>query len=403
LKAIILAAGKGTRMLPLTETRPKPLVHVCGKPFLYYLLENIRKAGFKEIGIVAGYKIEKIKEFLKEYEIDATVIKQPKQLGTGHATLWAEKFVDKDDFIVLMGDNLYSTDDIKAVGESEANFAIGAMEHKEPQKYGCLVTEAGFLKEIVEKPERKVSNLINVALYKFSAEIFKVLKKIPKSARGEYEVTDAISEMCAKERFKVHRIEGYWLDFGYPWDILSVNEFLVKRLPNRIMGDMSEKANIMGNVYIEEGATVKAGSFIVGPVYIGTGCEIGPNCLIRNYTSLSKGVKVGSASEVKNSVVMPKSKIPHHNYVGDSIIGENCNFGSGTKVANLRHDGKNVRITVNTKRMDSGRKKFGCIMGDNVRTGINASIMPGVKIGSNAMIYPSVVVYKDVKEGERRK
>jgi len=401
LKAVILAAGKGTRMLPLTETRPKPLIHVCGKPFLYYLMENLKKAGLDEIGIVAGYKIKMIKDFLKEYGLEATIIEQKKQLGTGHAVLQAEGFVGKDNFVVVAGDHLHSIDDIKAVAETEGNYALAGLEHDEPQKYGCLVTKNGLLEEIVEKPERKVSNLVNVSLYKFSPDIFKVLKKIPKSARGEYEVTDAISKICSKEEFRVHIMEGYWLDFGYPWDILNVNEFLVKRLPNKIMGEVSDKANVMGNIYIEKGAVVKAGSFIVGPVYIGPDCEIGPNCLIRNYTSLSRGVKVGSASEVKNSIVMPGSRIPHHNYVGDSIVGEECNFGSGTKVANLRHDRKNVRLTVQGKRMDSGLKKFGCVLGDNVKTGINASIMPGVKIGSNALVYPGVVVYKDVKKGEK--
>jgi NDP-sugar pyrophosphorylase family protein len=143
-----------------------------------------------------------------------------------------------------------------------------------------------------------------------------------------------------------------------------------------------------GKVSIGQYTVVRSGSYIVGPVIIGQDCAIGPNCYIRPYTSIGDGCHIGSAVEVKNSIIMKDSKIPHHNYVGDSIIGEECNFGAGTKIANLRFDKKNIRIA----GIDTKRRKLGAIIGDRVETGINAGINVGSIIGNNTQIGPGAIV-----------
>ena len=131
MKTIILAAGKGTRMLPLTETIPKVLVEVNGKPFLYYVFKTLHKAGLKDLALVVGYKKEQIEAFLKEYNFKAELIEQKEQLGTGHAVLQAKEFVNNEDFIVISGDNLYPVKDIKKIKNKDDFHYIGGLEVEE--------------------------------------------------------------------------------------------------------------------------------------------------------------------------------------------------------------------------------------------------------------------------------
>ena len=226
MKAVILAAGKGIRMLPLTENVPKVLVEVKGKPFLSYVIENLKKAGITELGIIVGYKKEKIIQFLEENNIQATIIEQKEQLGTGHAVLQARNFCGNDNFIVLGGDNLFSVDDLLSVKTDDQFCYVIGKEVEEWQKYGVLVVEDENLVKIVEKPQDFVGKLINIGLYKFTSEIWNALDKIELSPRGEYELTDAISILAEQRKVKVKQLINYWLDLGCKEDIAKIEKFL---------------------------------------------------------------------------------------------------------------------------------------------------------------------------------
>ena len=164
---------------------------------------------------------------------------------------------------------------------------------------------------------------------------------------------------------------------------------------------MEDGVHTRGPVIIAKGAVVKSGSYLEGPVLVGEGSVVGPSSYLRPYTSLGQNVKVGAGCEVKNSVIMDNAKIPHLSYVGDSIIGEDSSLGAGTITANLRFDEAHVSSRIKGLVLDSGRKKLGAILGDNVRTGINVSIFPGVKIGAGAWIGPGTIVREDVLSGAR--
>lgn len=181
-----------------------------------------------------------------------------------------------------------------------------------------------------------------------------------------------------------YEIIKYWLDLTYPWDLLTANESVISDFKPLNLGTVEENVTIKGNVLIGKSTVVRAGSYIIGPVIIGDNCEIGPNCFIRPATSIGNNCHVGAACEVKNSVIMNETKIPHLNYVGDSVIGEDCNLGAGTKIANLRLDKKDIRI----EEIDTRRQKLGAIIGDKVQTGINACINVGTMIGNNTFIGP---------------
>jgi dTDP-glucose pyrophosphorylase len=226
MKAVVMCAGKGTRMLPLTEKTQKVLIPINGKPFLYYLLTNLEKAGIDDVLLVVGHLKEQFPKFLQEYGFHAETIEQLEQLGTAHAVLHAERFVERESFLVMGGDNLWSVQDIKQAMIRDTYTYVTGKKHRNPERYGVLVEKDGFLVDMPEKPKVFISDLINTGLYKFTPEIFSAIRQIKKSERGEYELNDAIKLLASKRKVRVLRVRGYWKDFGCPQDIPKLEEFL---------------------------------------------------------------------------------------------------------------------------------------------------------------------------------
>lgn len=393
LQAVILAAGEGTRMRPLTYTRPKVMLPIANKPILEHLIENLAKAGIKDIVLVVGYKDETIRSHFGDgdkFGVKIHYVTQRKQLGTAHALKSAVHVIDVD-FIMLNGDNIVGCEDIKKIAAYDC--AVGVREVDRPQDFGVVRTENGKVVDIIEKPEVPPSNLINAGVYKFKEDFLEFLDKTPLSKRGEYEITDTIL-LAIKEGFEFEAVKiNEWIDIGYPWDLLRANEFMLEKLSETVIeGEVEQGVHIKGNAIIGEGTIVRSGSYIIGPVIIGRNCILGPNCFIRPYTSIGDNCHIGAFVEVKNSIIMRNTNVPHLNYVGDSIIGENCNLGAGTKIANLRLDYREVKATAKKNKISTGRRKFGAVIADNVKTGINVSINVGTMIGNDVFIAPGAVV-----------
>ena len=226
MKAVIMAAGKGTRMLPITESVPKVLIPIGGVPFLKLVIQRLQKAGITDIGIVTSYKSEMVKAFLDEEGIKATIIDQGEQLGTGHAIKVTRDFVNGENFVALGGDNLWSVHDIQSMIKEDDEWYVAAWTVTNPEKYGVLICEKSKLKKIVEKPSEFVGDLINSGLYKFTSDVFTTLDTIELSPRGEYELTDALTEGAATHKVHVIKLKDYWLDLGTLEDIPNVEEFL---------------------------------------------------------------------------------------------------------------------------------------------------------------------------------
>jgi dTDP-glucose pyrophosphorylase len=234
MKAVLLAAGKGTRLFPLTIDTPKVMVEVNGKPFLWYVLENLWLAGFDDIGLVIGYKKEKIETFVNEYKLHQplmkfTFIEQKEQLGTGNAVLCAKKFAGKDNFMVYSTDNLISVEDIRRLPMEEEFSYVMAMQVKFPERYGVLVHEGDWLKEIKEKTKEYHGNWVNAGIYKFTPDIFPLLEKVKISVRGEIELTDAVTMLAKLRKAKIMKLQEYWLDLGVKDDIPKIEAFLQRR------------------------------------------------------------------------------------------------------------------------------------------------------------------------------
>jgi len=394
-------------MRPLTFTKPKFLLPVAGKPALDHVLLLLKNADMDKIAMVVGYGREQI---VKRYGdgsrlgIKLRYLFQKKLLGTANAVSLAEDFVDGDRFLVMNGDTLVDQESLNAflkryeeIGSSK-NFGgvMGTIEVEEPEQFGIVFLKGGKVSEIVEKPKRIKSRLANAGIYVFDSKIFEAIKRTKKSKRGEYELTMSMKILINSGKAIYTSPLNLWADIGRPWDLLVANEYFSQGQRGEIRGKVEVGAYIEDNVYVGEGSRIRSGSYILGPTYIGKDCDIGPNCFIRPCTSIGDDVRIGNAVEVKNSIIMDHTSIGHLSYVGDSVIGSNCNLGAGTTIANLRLDEKPIKMEVGGKVVSSGRRKLGTIIADNVRTGINCTINVGVKIGPDSAVGPGAVVYEDV-------
>jgi len=395
MKAIVLVAGKGTRMEPLTSDCPKVMLQVANRPILEHILNAAIEAGIEGFVFITGYLEEQIKAHFgdgSKWGVSIEYVQQKEQLGTANAIGYARGHVEGA-FLVLNGDMLIGQEDLKSLVLRTEEAVICVKEVENPSDFGVLETENNKVVRIIEKPKNPPTNLANAGIYLFRESMFDFIDKTQLSVRKELEITDSIQMLIdSGAPVGYSPLTGRWIDIGYPWDLLKANEHLLKDLKGSCEGTVEPNATIKGEVAIGKGTLIRNGSYIEGPVVIGENCDIGPNCFIRPSTAIGNRARIGNAVEVKNTIVMEGTHVGHLSYVGDSVIGRRCNFGAGTKVANLRHDGKNIKVIMKSRILDSGRRKLGVIMGDDVHTGINTSINIGVIMEKGRVTLPGEVV-----------
>lgn len=393
MKAVILAAGRGTRMHPLTLTRAKCMLPLAGRPLLEHNLEQLRGL-VEEVIIVTGYLGEQIRDhFGDSYQgLKIRYAEQGEQKGTGHALMQAGDSL-KGRFLVMNGDDIYCRQDLEGCLKHE--LCIMAVGVENPGSFGVVKLNGKFLKGIEEKPQEPKSNLVNAGAYVLNDSVLD--RGAGESRRGEIELTGMVNSLAGREKIACEKVRGFWLPLGFPWNLLEANEFLLQRMENpNNMGKVGGHATIRGPVWVGGGTLIRSGAYIEGPVVIGGNCTIGPNCYIRPYTSLGNGCKIGNGVEVKNCVTGDNVSIGHISYFGDSVLGSNINVGAGTITANLKHNNENVRSAVNGKVLDTGRRKFGTVIGDGAHTGIHTSIYPGRKIWPGKSTLPGQIVRRDL-------
>lgn len=410
LKAIILSAGEGSRMRPLTLTKPKTMLPVAGKPIIQYNIESLRDNGITDILLIVSYKEEIVRNYFgdgSDFGVNISYKTQKDFLGTANAISYGEDFID-DSIIVLNGDIILDDEIIHEIIKKYNYLSPDTLmlltEVEDPSAFGVVEIENGNIKNIVEKPKREEapSNLVNAGIYIFNKDIFDKIRETEISERGEYEITDSVSLQIEDNKTVIgHKTSKDWIDVGRPWELIEVNEELIGKLKTEIKGTVEAGAVIHGEVFLDEGSVIKAGVYIEGNVYIGKNCDIGPNSYIRGSTYFGDNVHVGNAVEIKNSIIMENTNVSHLSYVGDSVIGSNCNIAAGTNIANLRFDNATIKTKIKNQKIDSGRRKLGAIIGDSVKTGINSSFSPGVKVGHNSTIGSGVLLYEDLPSDTR--
>lgn len=412
MRAIVLAAGEGKRMRPLTANKPKCMLPVANRPILEHLLLALHEAGVREATIVTGYKEAAVRARIDTgaalgMEIQYAVQRKP--LGTGDAVKAALaprgegqagprgerlRLAGKhgEPVLVVNGDLLLTPDSISRVLNAQGS-ALAAKHVHDARPYGALRVDGGKLARIDEKSAKPASGLINAGIYKLGPRVLGKLERLGKSQRGEVELTAAInSAVDSGENVNVVELREPWLDLGRPWHLLAANEFLLEGVKGSVKGVVQENVHIEGAAAVGKGTVLRSGTYIQGPVMIGEGCDIGPNCYIRASTVIGNRCRVGNAVEIKNSLLMDGAHVGHLSYVGDSVLGEGVNLGAGTITANLRHDDRNVLARWEGEKIDTGRRKFGCVLGDGVHTGIGTRLNVGIMLPAGAATQPGEVV-----------
>jgi bifunctional UDP-N-acetylglucosamine pyrophosphorylase/glucosamine-1-phosphate N-acetyltransferase len=370
-----------------------------------FILKTLAAAGIREVCIIIGFKGELMQSALgngAEYGLDIMYVRQPKWTGTASALNVAREAMGDEPFLALYGDLMVGQSCIDSVLERarECPKVMGVARVSDPSRYGIVELRGDRVMKIREKPLSKPAReaWVNSGIYVLDRDIFRSASGTSRSRRNEYELTTSLQRLIDDgQEIRAAAIPREdWMDIGRPWDLLEANEKVLMNFTPQVKGTVDPGCTIKGPVWLEDSALVKSGSCIEGPAYIGRRTTVGPNSRIRPCTSIGDDANVGTSCEIKNSIIMSGSKVPHLSYIGDSIIGENCNLGAGTITANIRLDEKPISLKMKGRVSSSGRRKLGTIMGDGVQTGINASIMPGVRIGPASLIGPGVVVYEDV-------
>ena len=404
MKVLFLCGGNGKRMLPLTED--KFLLKFVGTTLLEHQVHLALDAGLNKFVIVCNrqslLRVKAISESIPAASIEIGV--QEKPLGIANALQSVAPLLNEELLIInpndIFDETAYSTM-LESRRRYSATSRILGYRVKNYFPGGYLVTNIdGYLTDIVEKPGagNEPSDMVNMLVHEHSdpQELLSYIAQIKTDRDDVYEC--ALDAMCKDgKQIKVVSYTDTWHAIKYPWNILDSARFFLDRRESYISpsAQISSRAVIEGKVIIGDNARVLENAVIRGPVYIGPRTVIGNSSLIQDYSHVGADCVVGFATEIKGSYLGDGSWF-HMNYIGNSIVGEHCNFGAGTITANWRFDEQPISVIVNGSKLNTGMDKLGAIIGDNCRTGINVSIMPGVKIGPNSIIEPSVNLTEDV-------
>jgi glucose-1-phosphate thymidylyltransferase len=349
MKAVILAAGEGSRLWPFTYSKPKVMIPVANRPILEYVVRSLVSNGIDDIIIVVGYKKERIMTHFEDgrdfgARIDYAV--QKKQLGTAHALLSASKKI-KGDFLVLPGDNVIDSnvvEDLLSAGEGPCALIT---ESEIPSKYGVVQIREGKVTDIMEKPEEMVGNLISTGIYRLSSEAFTIVRS--QSRKGIHDLTSTMRELSTSSDVIALPTSGKWIDAVYPWDILKVNETVLRDVGERKSGKIEKNVAITGPVVIGDESLLRSGSYIHGPVVIGKGCEIGPGAVIYPSTSIGDNVRISANSIVEESVVMADATIGPGSHLSHCVIGEGTllrsRFSASSAIATMEIEGEFHKVS----------------------------------------------------------
>ena len=372
------------------------MLPVGNKPFMEHVILALAANDVKDLYVVVGYQKEKIMNHFEDgvhYGVEITYIEQKELLGTAHALGMAKPFI-KDDFLVVNGDNLIDERSVRDLVSAEGKNVILAVLRSHTGDYGVLTVEQQRVKRIIEKPGRPCSGILNTGAYRFSPEIFDELPRTPISESGSYDLTQTVSQMITDGKDVMAKTaKGAWADAIFSWDLLNANSLALSLMKPKIRGDLEEGARIRGPVDIGVGSVVRSGCYITGPVSIGRNCDIGPNVTVLPATSIGDSVRVGSNSELRNSIVMNGTRIGSSAIISDSILGSSCTLGDQS----ITETGAAVVDIEN----ELYRAEFGAILADNAVVGSRVLMSPGTMVGTDSRIGSAASIRGWIDRGSR--
>lgn len=390
MKAIILAAWEGTRLKPITNTTPKPLIKIAWKSILEHNLENIYKY-VSEIIIIVKYKSELIKEEIwKKYkQVKITYIEQWNEKWTGWALRWLN--LDKD-VLIINWDTIFSKKDLKNIIKDDS-FWVLVKEVDKPENYWIFkVNKKNHIEEVIEKPKTYIWNLANLWIYKLKSSIFNYIELIELSPRWEYEITDAINLYVKEHKLKAIKSKDEFIDIWYPWDILKANNYFLNKLKkSKIKWTIEEWAIIKWNIILEKWAVIKSWTYIEWNVYIWKNTVIWPNAHLRGNNVILDDCAIWH-TEIKECFIWNKTKAKHFWYIWSSVIWNNVNIAAWFISMDRRHDNTNIKFKIKWELIDTWSRKLWCIVWDNVRTWVNTLVYPWRIIENDSFTMPGDII-----------
>lgn len=372
-QAVILAAGEGQRLRPFTVNRPKVMLSIADKPILQYVIEALAQNGIRDIVLVVGYRKEQVLDYMgsgEQFGVNLNYVTQEKQLGTAHALAQA-KGVIKDEFLVLPGDNLIEANTITQFATIKPE-AVLIKRVDNPLRYGVVTLERGTVKEVVEKPEEAKGNLVSTGIYAFTTEVFD-------SIEPELGLPDVLNKMIDQgHTINAKETDGTWLDVIYPWDILKLNDAILRQIQASSGGTIEAGVVLKGQVSVGKDTVICPNSYIAGPVVIGDGCDIGANVCLLPATSIGNNVVISPFTEIKNSVIGDDVNIGPGCTIEDSVIDKGCIIKghftacSGQDEVRVNHEPHLVSV--------------GAMLGEGCSLGNNVVAQPGVIVGNYSQI-----------------
>ena len=381
MKAVVLAAGTGRRLWPLTENRPKPMIPAVNRPILEHVLEALEAAGVDEVLLVVGANRQRVQSYFgngREWAFEVSYVVQERQLGTGHALLQAEAVIGES-FLALNGDRIIDPELIERVRDRhrETNEPVVSVTRvPEPSRYGVVDLDGTELRAIDEKPppDRTTSEFINAGVYGFAPDVFAAIRNT--ETRGERALTDTLSELLADRRLQAVTYRGTWLDVSEPWDLLDMNDSLIAA------GDSGRAGS----------ATVDPTAAVAEATVVGDDVVIHPQAAVLRGVTLGDNVSVGPGAVVENAVLLSDVTLRAGAVVTDCIVGANTTVGPNTTVKGGATD------VLLEDRVYHG-VTFGGLLGDNVEIGANVAVQPGTVVGNGATVGDGTHVSGRIDDG----
>ncbi len=402
--AVVLAGGEGKRFWPIQTS--KSMIPFLGKPLLVHNLNRLKLTGITDVIVVIHPQDKEAYSDLSVQGLTIRTVEQPAPNGMAGGVLAAASLIDGKPCFIMNAEDLVEETLYERVKQQIGGDTVVLVGRKVKSYFptGYYVLKGQNVVGLVEKPGEgnEPSDFAKVVFDYFpDPKKFIELLQSTKSERDDiYE--KALNELLNDGKAKIISYDGYWHPTKYPWHILDIMDQLLLTVSEFRGKNVEIKSNVVieGPVYIGDKVKIFENTKIVGPCYIGANTVIGNNNIIR-HSQIGSGCVTGFNTDITRSYIGDNCWF-HSNYIGDSVIEGDVSMGSGTVCANLRLDRGEIASVVGDNRITTRRTKLGALMGKNVRIGVNTSIMPGVKIGSDSMVGAGLVVNHDIPNDSKK-
>jgi len=385
--AVVLAAGEGTRLRPLTHNRPKPMLPAANQPILQHVLDALVEAGMERIVVVVGYRGERVQDYFGPHYRDVPLeyITQEKQLGSGHALLQTHRAVDGP-VLVVNGDQLVGAASISRVVQAfeDERTVVGVVERPDASRYGVVELDGQQVSALIEKPDREDYRLINAGVYAFDESVFERIEETP-LRDGELFLPDVIERQIDADSVRAVRLDGLWADATYPWDLLDIATEILER-------GRTTQSKQRGGVWVDSEARIHDTAVLQPPVVVGPDCEVGPSTVVGPNVALAQNTTVGANVTLDRAVVDSDCRIGHGSTLVDAVLGQDVHLG-----VNVTVSGGPADVRVGNRIFE--QQRLGAVLADRVRAAGNVAFEPGSLVGTEVRIGTGVTVGGHLSHG----